>query len=206
MVLWELRDLARELTDTQDDPYISDSHLNKFINIGYKHVYNRVVEASEDFSLTSTTFSTSVNTSVYALPSDMKQIRRIERAEGSTRINIEIIPADLNDIRDSSYPTRYIIQGNNIQLTPTPQGGETIRIYYVPTVTELSSSTDTPIIPSDHHEIVSYYAAMQIKVKEESDPMILKSVYNEMLDQLINSVETRQTQRSRQIRYLETYE
>lgn len=208
MMLWEIRDLAREITDTQDDVYISQSRLDVWINMAYRHIYQKVVDLSEDYFLTSTTFSTSTSIDTYSLPSDMMQLRRVEKYQSGNDsvLNLELWPQDLNDLRDNTFPERYILQGNNMRIIPTPSQGDVIKLDYIPTITTLSASSDEPATPSDHHEIIAYYAALQIKVKEESDANGIRVIYGDLLDQLMQTLEARQTQRSRQIRYTEDYE
>lgn len=207
MVLWELRDMARNIAGIQeDDVYISESRLDNWINMSYRHIYNKVINLSEDYFLTSTTFSTSNNVSNYTLPTDMLQLRRVETTNGGTELNSEVWPQDLNDVRENVYPERYMFEGDELRFIPKPTGSETIRLQYIPKLTALSASTDTPVIPGDNHEVIAYFAAMQIKIKEESDASGIRVMYNELLDQLVNTMEARQTQRSRQIRYTEDYE
>lgn len=68
---------------------------------------------------------------------------------------------------------RYRLQGNNVWFTPTPAGGQTIRLWYVPRLSSLVNLTDTCDGVSGWTEYIIVDAATKCMQKEESDVSVL---------------------------------
>lgn len=67
------------------------------------------------------------------------------------------------------YNLQYRVMGNNIEFVPTPTSGQTIRLWYIPRLTELLLDTDTTNIGiSGWIEYVIVKAAYYALTKEES--------------------------------------
>ena len=69
----------------------------------------------------------------------------------------------------SVYGLAYCQFGDNLYFIPTPNGGQTIQLWYVPRMTQLLQDTDMmPFSISGWSELVIVDAAMKALVKEES--------------------------------------
>lgn len=206
----EIMDLARDLTDTRNDEYISSSYLWTLINVAHKQIYMKAVMAAEDYNLSTTTWSTSSGTDSYGYMGNVHQIRRIEviNATGPTQSRedvVEVLPRDLNEIR-KNYFKQYSVQGDNIVFYPSLTDSTSVRMYFVPKPSTLSASTGQPMIEPEYHHLISYYAGLHIKTREDSNRSSLEADYRDLLDQFIQNVESRQAQRSRHIIDFETYD
>lgn len=72
------------------------------------------------------------------------------------------------------FNLQYRVLGNVIEFIPTPAGGQGIRIWYIPRMTELLADTDTTNFGiSGWNEYVIVRAAKYALDKEESDTSIL---------------------------------
>lgn len=68
------------------------------------------------------------------------------------------------------FNCRYRVEGNNIMFIPTPSGGQGVRLWYIPRLTELLQDTDTTTTGiSGWIEYVIVRAAKYALDKEESD-------------------------------------
>lgn len=72
------------------------------------------------------------------------------------------------------FNLQYRIMGNNIEFIPTPTAGQSIRLWYVPRLTELLQDTDTTVVGiSGWVEYIIVKAAYYALTKEESDTQSL---------------------------------
>jgi hypothetical protein len=86
---------------------------------------------------------------------------------------------------------RYRLQGqNSFWLTPKPQAGFTIQVWYAPRLTPLVNLTDTLEGVSGWEEIIELDMAIKALVKEESDPSALIAARNETVQRIINMAAT----------------
>lgn len=98
-------------------------------------------------------------------------------------------------------------------LNPRPQTNLSLRVRWVPAlpstknaavvtrnVEAMSNDNDIPCsIPVAFHEVLSTYAAIQAKLKEESDFRPLQMRYDLLLAQLLKSADERQQENSRTV-------
>jgi hypothetical protein len=210
MTLAELRTSARRKADEEASGFISEDEANDYINQGMRYVYTKIAQRFENHfvqpgtALNGGLFSTTSGTSGYSLPTDLMKIVRVEhRTTGSTSDNDwrRLATTNIaNDRMDDYYPLRegympgfgYFIAGNSIYLKPVPQQSFQIRIWYVPKPTALSLDASEPAVPSEYHELIAEYAAIQMLAKsgegiwrERSDAFKLE------LENMLETIESR---------------
>lgn len=183
MDLSELRDSARSKADEQSSGFISNVELDRFLNQGLRIVYGKIVQNFEDFfivkgtSLNGGLISVTASDNEYSLPTDMLKLVRVERRNTNDsnennwrklmRLNIG------NDQINDFFPIRegrdqgfgYFIAGDKIYLRPVPSGGFDMRLWFIPKVTAMSATTDTPGVPEEYHELIAEYGAIQCLAK-----------------------------------------
>ena len=183
MDLSELRDSARSKADEQSSGFISNVELKRFLNQGLRIVYGKIVQNFEDFFIVKGTSSNdglievTANGNEYDLPSNLLKLVRVERRNTNDsnennwrklmRLNIG------NDQINDFFPIRegrdqgfgYFIAGDKIYLRPVPSGGFDMRLWFIPKVTAMSASTDTPGVPEEYHELIAEYGAIQCLAK-----------------------------------------
>lgn len=137
------------------------------INEQYQAVVTTAQTVWENYYITATSTNTVANQQEYALPSTFFKTKRIEinyqpdivnsALQRATAIDTEGDPLDLgNQVGFStalSSPT-YYIQNNNLGFIPIPTlagpdlaGNKTIKMWYIPYVTDLVATTDDVNIP-----------------------------------------------------------
>ena len=80
--LLELRTWARELSDTENDPFITDDELTALANRHLTEVYDRLVDAGPpDYYAATTTITTSAGTAEYPLEVDFRSLVGVLVAE-----------------------------------------------------------------------------------------------------------------------------
>ena len=151
----------------------SDVELTVDINSAAKEVYAEVLQSVKGFFETSTTISTVVGTETYQLPTGCWKINLIERTDMNPPVNL--MPIDIVEknrfYRDSigyaSGYERYWISGNYIGIAPIPDSVVTYKIWYVPTLANMTSGQTLPAEFTDlHHEVICWGALLRATMKD----------------------------------------
>ncbi len=90
------------------------------------------------------------------------------------------------------FNLRYRVMGNNIQFIPTPSSGQSVRIWYIPRLTELLQDTDTTVVGiSGWVEYIIVKAAYYALTKEESDTQSLVMQLVALTDRITSTAANR---------------
>lgn len=179
MNLGEIRDSARSKADEESTGFISNTEIDRSINQGMNFIYGKIVQRFENYFIVRGTalngglITTVVGQQAYSLPSTMQKLLRVEHRPATSiddnewrRLENQNIN---NDAVNDYYPVRpgyapyfgYFIAGDTINLRPVPKDSFSIRIWFIPRVTQLVDDTDVAGIPSEYHELIAEYAACQ---------------------------------------------
>lgn len=160
--LSDLEGSVRTLLDEATTADWTDAEVQREVNVGYMKVYSAVVNVYEEYYSTKTTTTSVANQQEYNLPDDVYKIRRVEldyTPDQSSSIPRRAIPVSMDSIlRDLGSSAlgisvwrnpAYYIRGNKIGFIPVPTrgGASAITLWYIKTVSELSSSSDAIDIP-----------------------------------------------------------
>lgn len=179
--LTELQTRARQRADMVSSAFISDAELTTYINQGLFELYDLVVAAFEDYFTTSTTFTISSG-NAYTLPASFYKLRGLDYQTDSV-VGVYVPLRQYNFLNRNTRNTapyymtggtarEFRIMGDQILFIPEDGAAGNYRLWYVPTVVELSSGSDT--IPNSlskfgWDEYIVLYAAERMLAKEESD-------------------------------------
>ena len=142
--------------------------VKEFINRSINDIYT--AELEWPFLHTDGTITTVAGTAEYALVSGFKSVDvdTVYLIETSTDVKeLPYIPYDqfTNQFRERDLdPTTtdnrakpeycYLTQDDKIGFTPIPDKAYTVYYEYWATHTDLSSSTDTPVLPTRYHDVI----------------------------------------------------
>lgn len=204
MTLAELRTAVRQRADMVNSQFVTDSELTSYVNQSIFELYDLLVQKYGDnyYVANPHTFSTSNGTDQYALPSDFYKLLGVEVAvSGGQDSYITMKPFNFSARNRYSYPgisgylgiynLQYRLNGNNLFLMPSPQGGQTVRVWYVPKMTTLSADGDTLEGISGWTEYVIIDAAIKCMQKEESDVTVLMNQKQAMIGRIEAAAENR---------------
>lgn len=145
--LAEMRTDVRNQGDYANSNVFTDAILTEFINKGIAEVYELLVDASESYYLTNTTVTTTASQAYVAAPTDLYTLKAVDVLVGSDYVPLQKFDLDeRGQNKYVRYQGRYVyrLQGSNIYLEPTPTtSSDTLRIWYIPHATKLSSDSDT---------------------------------------------------------------
>lgn len=190
--LTNLRDHVRMFLDEASAADWLDDQVDVEINNGYQEVVTAVMETYEDFYMTSTQINTVASQQEYgtsdSLPSDIFKIRRIEvnydtsassnynRAEYVRLDEIARDVGNTNSLTAFSRPSYYVYgHGSNMKigLIPIPSNGDSnaIKIWYIPFVADLTTSSDSVNIPypDRYWKAIGWYAAGTLLSKGQQE-------------------------------------
>lgn len=195
MSLAEIRLRAQQRADLVNSNFVSLPEWNSYINQSYMELYDLLVTTYEDYYVASpVSFQSNGTDYLYPLPdgtnysaaSAFYKLLGVDLAVNSaSNAWVTINKFNFIDRNKFVYPNtastiygvfnlRYRLMGRNIEFIPTPSAGQTMRLWYIPRLTQLLQDTD---IASDAIsgwiEYVIVDAAIKALQKEESDVTIL---------------------------------
>lgn len=152
-----LRLECQQRTDRVNFDNISNQEWNSMISQSYKELWDILAQKfGDDYYVASPyTYTTTQNQQFYALPTDFKALLGAEIAMNPTDPNSWVTIKQFEFVQRNlwNYPNqytmygvtnmRYRLNGSNLYVVPVPQGGQTIRIWYVPRPNQLIADTDT---------------------------------------------------------------
>lgn len=186
MMLSDLRTAARQRADMVNSQFILDAELNSYINQSYFELYDLLVQnyGENYFIATPYTFTTDGTSEFYPLPVDFYKLAGLSvKVFGSVATYIPLRQGSFGDMQRLSGVNNqaviglnnliYALNANNLWLAPIPQAGQTLRMFYVPRLTQLVLDTDIVDGVSGWTEYIICDAAIKCLQKEESDVSVL---------------------------------
>lgn len=186
MTLAELRTASRQRADMVNSTFVSDSELNSYINQSIFELYDLLIQkyGNDYFVANPHTITTDGTSDSYSLPSDFYKLLGVDLAlSNSSDSFVSIKPFNFAERNRYAAPNfqsfygitnlRYRLRGSKIWFTPIAEANQTIRIWYIPTFTTLSSDSSTFDGVSGWTEYVITDAAIKCMQKEESDVTVL---------------------------------
>lgn len=163
MSLSDLRTASRQRADMVNSTFISDAELNSYINASYFELYDLLVQKyGNDYYMKEYSFQLQGNVSRYDLPEDFFKLLGVDlQISAGPDGYVSLRPftlAERNRYSTANVQTwigvtnlRYRISANKLWFTPSPQTGQTIRIWYVPRLAELVDTVtltvaETPVV------------------------------------------------------------
>lgn len=210
MDLQALRDSARSKADEQNTNFISNTELDRFLNQGQDYVYGKIAQRFEDYFCVKGTvgnsgqFNTVSGTQSYDLPTTMLKLVRVEHrtttsADDNEWKRIERTNIN-NDHVNDYYPVRpgyspyfgYFVAGSQLHLRPVPRDVFSVRLWFIPKAMAMSLTTDVPSVPSEYHEMISEYAAIQcLRKSGEGIWNEAMTIFNTEFGNMLETIENR---------------
>ena len=155
--LGDLREWARQLSDTENDSNITDAELTALVNRHLCEVYDRLVDAGPaDYYASTSQITTENGTHAYAL-------------HGTFRNLVSVYVRESSDERRQLFPMPDSARGR----FKAPTGEWTVDVEFIPVPTELEEDGDTFDGVSGWEELIANLVARDVMVKRESDPGVV---------------------------------
>lgn len=142
-----------------DDPTLTTQAANDAVNAAM-----HLIEAEQDWPWLSvrTSFTTEAGTDLYGTPPDWARTTSLRIASFPTFNEYQV--DDLDDMFDDStvgQPYAWAADADRLLLRPTPDGVYTIVHRYVRQEPDLTSDTQSPLMPAKFHAAIVDAAAWQ---------------------------------------------
>ncbi len=200
MSLAGIRERSQQKADRVNSNFVTKSEWNYFINLAMYELYDLLITTYEDYYIaTPIQFTCDGSTFLYDLPNGSNTFQNaLTNATFTPKPFYKLMGVDLAlnnasnayvtvnkfnfiDRNRFVYPNtsstiygvfnlQYRVMGSQIEFIPTPSGNQSIRLWYVPRLTELLQDTDISDIGiSGWIQYVIVRAAKYALDKEESD-------------------------------------
>jgi len=179
VTLLSLRTQSRQRADMENTTFVSDTELNGYINASASELYDLLIGVYEDYKITSQSVSIVANTDTYSLPNDFYKLRGVDLVLDSLGNAVTLKPFNFQERNSYLFtPTwnvvglsylRYHLQGDSIRFVPVPSSSQTLKLWYIPSITTLSADGDTLDGVNGFEEYVVIDAAIKMRIKEETD-------------------------------------
>jgi hypothetical protein len=195
-----LADLRTLVLTWLDDPgggsgYFTTPQVDVFINNAARQVQKKLIQSGELWFSKSVQTTTVVNTESYTLPTDFLRLHRAEIImPGGTYPNQDIrilqvvTPVQRTLLpQGTGTPAAYWINKGYITLVKCPDQAYTLQLLYSYLIADMTTSTESPDIPEQYHEMIAIYATLDGFLKDQRDPNPVFSqklgMYEEMMKQ-----------------------
>lgn len=208
ITLAQLKSQARDRADMVNSQFVSDNELVNYINGSIAELHDLLIAAYDnDYFITEYTFSTVSGTDSYALPADFYKLRGIDSRVGADQW-FTLQPFNFNERNSKNELLSYLAYGNNFRyrimgsdliFSPVPQGVYSIKLWYIPVATKLSSDSDTLNDLNQFSEYVIVDAAIKMANKEEADVSVLAAQKAELKRRIEVMAQNRNADKSESI-------
>lgn len=196
---------CQQRINKENSQFYTTQEWNSMISQSFKELWDILAQKFGDdyFVATPYTYLTGANTQFYPLPADFKALLGVEVAlnQGDPNSWITLRQFEFAQRNLWNYPNvytfygvtniRYRLNGNNLMIVPAQQGGQTIRIWYVPRPSQLINDTDTVDAIAGWEEYIVADCCIKALAKEESDVSIFGAQKMALLKRIEEAAENR---------------
>jgi len=197
VTLLEIKTQSRQLSDMVDSPFITDPELTNYVNNSLKELYDLMVATYVDYYLAEPIVATLTSDAYYTLPSDFYKLRGVDRSfDGSGSDSSWYTLSNFNFQDRNKFNAvnmfgrtvpylNYRPMGDKIKFIP-PSSAENslIRIWYIPSMTTLSSDSDEFNDVNGWAQYVIVDCAIKMKQKQNEDVSQLNGQKAALMDRI----------------------
>lgn len=184
--LAQLREMVRQRADVENGgKHVDDAEVDTYINAAVEHCHSMLVDGTDGTLFAKNASGlTKLGTNSYQLPSDFSQLVSLDVKSGGTYLRSnQADPQDYAQLTLNAYGGsnhyHHLLRWNTAQgrgelfIFPAPTNTIDIAVQYIPEPPVLAADSDTLNWPTFWYQWVVLDAAIQISIKEESDPSAL---------------------------------
>lgn len=188
-----LRSKSRFRADLVNSNFVTDAELNGYIQDSYKELYDLLVEAVEDYGLTSSNVTISSGNTM-PIPATLYKLRGVDDITdtGNPRTVRKFMFGERNDYLFSERMSlgaefadvMYRMLGSVIEILPPDRAARPYTLWFVPTPTVPTADSDTIDVINGFDEYIVIDAAIKCKIKSEENHADLDKAKANMLDRV----------------------
>lgn len=201
--LGQIRLMSQQRADRVNSNFVTMPEWNTYISQSYFELYDLLVTVYEDYFATSHSFTSDGSTYQFTLPDDFYKLLGVDCGlPNSTNGFVTVSKFDFIDRNRYVYPSltstflgvfnlQYRLFGNTLYFIPTPSSGQSLRMWYIPKLTQPLQDTDILKGVSGWTEYIIIDAAIKALQKEESDVTVLAAQKMAMMKRIEESAMNR---------------
>jgi hypothetical protein len=177
--LASLRLAAQQRADMENDPFVGDDEWRRYLNTGVFELFEKLVEAYGDNYFRAPPYRFGVEGQMAPLPPDLYKLMGVDiGTPGQNDGWVSIKPFEESERNNYLFQNqrsyigmadvRYQMQGNKLRFIPSPQSQQ-FQMHYIPRPSPLVNETDILDGFSGWEDYVIVRAAIQGRVKQETD-------------------------------------
>lgn len=204
MSLAQMRLSSLQRADRVGTDFVTVPEVNSYISQSLFELYDLLITLYEDYYVqTPYVFLTDGSSQQYTLPADFYKLLGVDCGLGaSANAWTTIKKFDFIARNRYIYPNitstflgvfnmQYRLVGNTLMFIPTPSGGQQIRVWYIPKITQPLQDTDVIDGISGWTEYIITDVAIKILQKEESDVQVFEVQKQQLLKRIEDSAMNR---------------
>jgi hypothetical protein len=152
--LTELLSSVREQADMVNSQFVTDAWLTERINAHYAGLYDILTSKGEDYFTLPVSFVVDGSSDNYALPANFYKLHGVDY-----------------NLNGQTWPMKKFMfnERHKYNITTTKIPAQTLTLWVTPPITKLVDGSDTLDGVNGWEEYIIYSAAIDARVKEESD-------------------------------------
>ena len=181
----DMRTRVRELANMETQAasgFVTDDELRRRLNEALKGLYDMLIDAwGQEYYVRDTTITLVSGQNDYNLPADFYKGASVTASNNGYHYQLrtwemqELASMQTLSAHTSGaiYQLRYRFKGRDISIYPTPTQAFSVKVWYIPAMTELVLGTDTFDGVNGWEQWAVLTAAIDVLNKEESDTSAL---------------------------------
>jgi len=200
VTLEDLQLRCREAADMVNSQFVTDPELIRYINSSAQELYDILIMAyGEDYYVKPAPLEFAISGSEDDLPADFYKAVGVDAKIGGDYVTLK--PFEFSErnrysepssaLLSNGSPIRYKLFGDKIMWSTGAHTGTTVRIWYIPAMTELTDPADTINGVNGWEEIIVVDTAIKMKAKQEDDVNLLMVRKQELLRRIEKAAQDR---------------
>mgnify|MGYP003117263191 CR=1 FL=1 len=171
---------VRRRGDFENSEFVTDEELTDYLNRGLCELWDILVSSYENYGMETSSFAIP-GTAPYALPNDFYKLMGVDFTPTSGGTTSRVRPFSFQHRNQYSNPVfkatgidlvEYTLVGDEIKLIPEDLPSGTIKLWYVKTAPQFSTTDASSVVSGltpGYEDYAVTFAVMLAKNKEESD-------------------------------------
>lgn len=173
---------VRRRGDFENSEFVTDEELTDYLNRGLCELWDILVSSFENYGMETSSFTIpNTDPEVFKLPTDFYKLMGVDFTPTSGGTTSRVRPFSFQHRNQYSNPVfkatgvdlvEYTLVGDEIKLIPEDLPSGTIKLWYVKTAPQFSTtdaSSEVSGLTPGYEDYAVTYAVMLAKNKEESD-------------------------------------
>lgn len=213
MTRLDLQNMVLAWLDDVNGTYFTPNVVQTWLNNALVEVQKQLIQAGENWYLTSAQTVLIANQDTYVLPSDFRKMDLLELIISGTGVNENKRTLNYKttmEFTKCAYgpgtPWDYTFKKNCLMLREVPSSAYVLRASYSYMVSPMTSDTSVPDVPTQYEEYIAVIATLDGFLRDGRDPSQMQSKEAKYLKLMKADAQNRDTSSPRMVRTVGDYD